>query len=45
MKPKDVASKADKKARENFYEAPRIIKSWQIIVRAIGASPPDPGTP
>jgi len=40
MKPKNIAPKTDKEARENSYEAPRIIKSWQIMVRAIGSTPP-----
>jgi len=40
MKPKNIAPKTDKEARENSYEAPRIIKSWQIMVRAIGSGPP-----
>ena len=44
MKPKKIVSKTDKKLSNNSYEAPRIIKSWQIIVRAVG-SPVDPGNP
>jgi len=44
MKPKKIVSKTDKESREDSYQAPRIIKSWQIMVRAIGSTaPPPPG--
>lgn len=40
-KPKDIVSEmTDKGARKSSYEAPRIIKSWPLVVRAIGGSPP-----